>query len=217
MSLSKIEPTLSRCWRQIGVFGGDRSCAELKQHAHCRNCQVYQRAALDFYSRDSELTSFDDLSDAQSRADFSALMIEINAQVYAVDCKILSEVVEDQKAKRIPHRNAQQIEGLIAVRGELHLCANLRSALGLGRIDSEEHLQPRLLILRDGLMHSIAVRVDRVFGVEFFAMRDCAPPPSVLDEAIRPLCAGVLSWQQRRALVLKGPELFERLQALWYA
>jgi len=32
------------CWRRIGV-SGDRSCPELAQHVHCRNCPVYAGAA----------------------------------------------------------------------------------------------------------------------------------------------------------------------------
>ena len=32
------------CWRRIGVTG-DRSCAELERHIHCRNCAVYADAA----------------------------------------------------------------------------------------------------------------------------------------------------------------------------
>jgi len=42
-----IPPRLDRaivsdCWNQIGVHG-DRSCPELPQHIHCRNCPVYGR------------------------------------------------------------------------------------------------------------------------------------------------------------------------------
>ena len=32
------------CWRRIGV-AGDRTCPELAQHVHCRNCPVYAGAA----------------------------------------------------------------------------------------------------------------------------------------------------------------------------
>ena len=32
------------CWNRIGVRG-DRSCPELKQYVHCRNCPVYSAGA----------------------------------------------------------------------------------------------------------------------------------------------------------------------------
>ena len=38
------------CWRVIGV-GGDRSCPELEQFIHCRNCPVLADAARTFFDR----------------------------------------------------------------------------------------------------------------------------------------------------------------------
>src|SRR3981081_1849213 len=35
---------LDDCWNRIGVHG-DRSCAELQRHIHCRNCPVFAAAA----------------------------------------------------------------------------------------------------------------------------------------------------------------------------
>ena len=37
------------CWKVIGAWG-DKSCPELRQHVHCRNCPVFStegRALLD--------------------------------------------------------------------------------------------------------------------------------------------------------------------------
>lgn len=40
-----------RCWSLIGVLGGDRSCAELKERTHCRECPVLVVAAHQLLSR----------------------------------------------------------------------------------------------------------------------------------------------------------------------
>lgn len=40
-----------RCWSSIGVLGGDRSCAELKERTHCRECPVLVVAAHQLLSR----------------------------------------------------------------------------------------------------------------------------------------------------------------------
>src|SRR5688500_8329409 len=39
-----------RCWQKIGTQG-DRSCPELAQYIHCRNCPVHGMAAEQFFER----------------------------------------------------------------------------------------------------------------------------------------------------------------------
>lgn len=40
-----------RCWSTLGVLGGDRSCPELAERAHCRECPVIVVAAHQLLSR----------------------------------------------------------------------------------------------------------------------------------------------------------------------
>src|SRR4030095_4038577 len=37
--------SLRACWSQVGIWG-NRSCPELQQHVHCRNCPAYAEAAV---------------------------------------------------------------------------------------------------------------------------------------------------------------------------
>ncbi len=38
------------CWNRIGVRG-DHSCEKLREHVHCRNCEVYAAAARNIMQR----------------------------------------------------------------------------------------------------------------------------------------------------------------------
>ena len=48
--LSSLLPYGANCWNRIGT-SGDRSCPELEQHVHCRNCPVFASAARVFFDR----------------------------------------------------------------------------------------------------------------------------------------------------------------------
>ena len=43
-------PGVGDCWNRIGV-NGDRTCPELEEHVHCRNCPVFAGAARGFFDR----------------------------------------------------------------------------------------------------------------------------------------------------------------------
>ena len=38
------------CWNRIGVYG-DKSCERLREHVHCRNCEVHAAAAVRLLER----------------------------------------------------------------------------------------------------------------------------------------------------------------------
>ena len=47
---TSVTQPMPECWRVIGV-SGDRSCPELEQFIHCRNCPVLAEAARSFFDR----------------------------------------------------------------------------------------------------------------------------------------------------------------------
>jgi chemotaxis-related protein WspD len=51
MNSPKLPSSSDRCWNAIGV-SGDRSCAELLEMIHCRNCPVYAQAGRSLLERE---------------------------------------------------------------------------------------------------------------------------------------------------------------------
>ena len=41
---------IDECWREIGV-SGDRTCPELVEHLHCRNCPTHAQIARKLLDR----------------------------------------------------------------------------------------------------------------------------------------------------------------------
>src|SRR5262245_49544056 len=112
------------CWNRIGVRG-DRSCSELQQHVHCRNCPVHSAAAHDLL--DSELPSgytsawtshFASARQSDERSLQSVLIFRLGGEWFGLTTQVVQEVADLRAIHSLPHRHAGVILGLTTVRCE---------------------------------------------------------------------------------------------------
>lgn len=126
------------CWNRVGI-AGDRSCPELAEHTHCRNCPTYAEAARSFFERPAPPGYLEEWRQAlasppphQERKDLSVLIFRVAGEWLAWKTRVALEVTPPSPVHRIPHRSNDLLSGLVNLRGQLQLLVSLG---GLLRID----------------------------------------------------------------------------------
>ena len=203
------------CWNRIGV-AGDRSCPELVEHVHCRNCPVYSAAAVDLLDRDrpAEYIAESTAHFATEQADEdsawrSALMFRVGAEWLALATRTIEEVATERPIHSLPQRRGGAVLGVTNVRGELLVCVSLGTLLGIdpvaapagGTRQAREIVRPRLLVLGRG-SRRIASPVDEVHGTHRLAERDRRAVPATVARATATFTASVIEWRGGTAGVL---------------
>lgn len=181
------------CWSRIGVRG-DKSCPQLRQHIHCRNCPTYGAvgaAILDARSADTDCTAFSgaSASPAAPRAEqvLSVMTFRLGAESFGLPVRSCREVIEARAIHSLPRRRHEAVLGLANVRGALLICVSLHillhSSQSSGSSDStDKNSRPRLLVMESGT-GPLAVPVDEVWGVVRYELRDLRPVPAVLAKS----------------------------------
>jgi chemotaxis-related protein WspD len=133
-NLSAIEQD---CWNKIGVMG-DRSCPELREHVHCRNCPVYSSAGQKLFEREpppGHLAQWTErLAELETVTDLggiSTLVFRLGSEWLALEINVLVEVTDVRTIHTIPHRSNEILAGMVNIRGELELCVSLGGLLGI--------------------------------------------------------------------------------------
>lgn len=168
------------CWRVIGVQGGDHSCERLAEVLHCRNCPVYANAARALFDRESAVDPAGDGALEARRAGLSrtALVFRLGTQWLGLPPGLVAEVAGNPPVRRLAHRTAGRVEGVVNVRGELRLCVSLVELLGLGRREAGS-ATARLVLVEDE-SGPLAFRCDEVRGLMPYTDDSIEPPPDTL-------------------------------------
>jgi chemotaxis-related protein WspD len=191
---------LNDCWNRIGVRG-DRSCAQLVRHIHCRNCPVFSAAArtlLDTPIPADFLTAATDhfgrpaptAAEHAAAADtLSAVVFRVHAEWFAIRTAACLEIADLRCIHSLPHHRDGAVLGLTNVRGGLLVCISLAAILGVAAAAATSSKQPRRGALAQRLLvaraegGAVVFPVDEVFGVEHFRAADRREIPSTLAQA----------------------------------
>lgn len=194
------EIALDDCWNRIGVHG-DRSCAELAGHIHCRNCPVFsaaartlldapapagfRRSATEHFTRPAQAERGHAVaSDTQS-----VVVFRVHTEWYAIRTAICLEIADLRPIHSLPHRRDGAVLGVANVRGGLLVCISLAVILGAAARPEAAAAQsrrraavPRLLVAR-ATAGAVVFPVDEVQGMERFHAKDLKGVPATLAQA----------------------------------
>ncbi|MFM8356373.1 MAG: chemotaxis protein CheW [Gammaproteobacteria bacterium] len=219
------------CRLTIGVWG-DRSCPDLREHIHCRNCPVYAQGGRQLLARVPADTDTDTGAKANSNSKAEAgisasapepivvasalrsmLVFRVRGEWLAIRTANAREVVEPAPVHRVPHRNDVRFLGLVNVRGELMPCADLGRLLELPNVGpparEAERVWPRLLVL-EREQRSWAFPVAEVEGIQRVQPDAVQPPPVTVELGRSAFTEGVFEGR-------KGPVSVIDEDTLWYA
>ena len=215
--------SLNDCWRRIGVTG-DRSCAELERHVHCRNCAVYADAALRNLQRPVEPAYREAWARELARpepppapTDTAAMVFRIGAEWLAVPVALVATVAPPAPAHRLPHRANGALLGVVNVGGRVLPAVSLAALLGIATAGVPaplgRHAFERLLVL-ELKGQRIAVPVAEMHGILRYAGAAMRQPSATLGHLPTPLLAGVIADSSIEAGMLDAALLEQELTGL---
>lgn len=217
-------PLADDCWRSIGV-AGDRSCAELARHVHCRNCPRHGDAAgrslhrpLDPGYREAWARELARPPLQDAATDATAMVFRVGAEWLAVPLPLVAAVAPLVPVHRLPHRGQGALLGVAAVNGRLLPAVSPARLLGItssGAKAQGRHTFARLLVLASpDLPASFALPVDEIHGVLRHASGAMRPPAATVGHAPPPLVAGIVGGGDLQAGLLDGALLMAQLGGL---
>lgn len=187
------------CWNRIGVQG-DKSCERLREHVHCRNCEVHAAAAIRLLERYASVHDDVELVAAEQPVECcSVLVFRVADQWLAIATRSLEEVVAPLPIHSLPHQRSRSLLGVANVRGTLVACLSLGELLGIAAgsaAHSSQRVIPRMLILA-GQGGPVVVPVDEVDGVHAIALDSVQPAMRDGGLAVSQFASGVVQWQGR--------------------
>jgi chemotaxis-related protein WspD len=213
-----VSTVLDHCWRRIGVYGGDQSCELLVEALHCRNCAVFSQAARTLFDRESAADPAEAL-DLKSSTDASlrpALVFRLGQQWLGLPPLLIAEVAARQPIRRLAHRTGGRLEGVVNVRGELHLCVALGELLGLG-LRGETGDDARMVLVRDSGGQVLAFRCEEVLGLQHFPQRSLEDAPDTLPEPLRSCVEGLFPTTTGHVAMLHGDVVVDLLEQALFA
>jgi chemotaxis-related protein WspD len=214
---------LNDCWRRIGVTG-DRSCAELERHVHCRNCAVYADAAQRNLQRPVEpdyreawARELASPAPAPAAFDAAAMVFRIGAEWLAVPVALADEVAPPAPVHRLPHRSGGALLGVVNVGGRVLPAVSLAALLGIATegvpAPGGRHAFERLLVL--GIKgQRIAVPVAEVHGILRHAAGALRAPAATLGRLPSAMVSGVVADGAIEAGLLDAAMLEQQLLGL---
>jgi chemotaxis-related protein WspD len=202
------------CWNRIGVRG-DRSCPELVGVVHCQNCPVFATAGRQFLDmpvlpgyRDEWTERLAAPIDDDREVRESVLIFRVADEWLAMNVQSLVEVATPKPVHRVPHR-AGILNGLVNLRGELHLSIQIAKVLGQeSRNNPPPDGKSRLLLIRSDADRWV-LPVDAVDRVRRIPQHDIELPPATITRALAHVVRGVFHRDGRAIGLLDEPRLFE--------
>ena len=218
------------CWRIVGV-GGDRSCPELVDFIHCRNCPALAAAARTFFDREPPEGYIDswrtllEQPETESGGDaLAALVFRLGAEWLALPTSVVVEVTEPRKPHRLPHRVGSLLTGLVNIRGRIQLCVDMAAFLGIELPQARMATEPegvedtprdaRLVVLERTAGRGIerwVFHVDEVAGVHRVSAAALRSVPSTLAAAGDRRTAALFAWRDDKAGLIDERRLFDGL------
>ena len=123
--------------------------------------------------------------------DRGGLIFRLGEQWLMLPLDVLAEVHERVPVRSVPGRTTDVFRGMVNLRGELDLCADMHALLGIDRVEAGPESARRLLVLdRDGVRWTF--EADEVRGVDAYARDDLLEPQVTVSRALVHYTDGLL-------------------------
>jgi len=204
------------CWNRIGIRG-DKSCAQLPGHVHCRNCPVYAAAAkriLDRLAPGMQEEAEPAAAEAQDANLSSLLVFRLHQEWLGLPTRALDEVAGTRGIVSLPHRRDPAVLGVTNVRGTLTVCVSLSRLLGLEAAAPQSRERPaaaRMLII-GGAGRAVVLPVDEVEGMHDVDLDALEPLPATVQGASLKYSRGMARCGGRGVGVLDETLLMQALE-----
>ena len=142
---------------------------------------------------------------------FSVGIFRVADELFALPTDQVLEVQPPVPVRAVPGRTNDIFRGLVSLRGEIHLCADLQALFGLQQTESElDESEQRLLVVeREG--EKWALLVDAVLDFERFDLSEVRGAQVTVSKSAVHFTDGILQTPHGPAARVSGRRLFEGL------
>jgi chemotaxis-related protein WspD len=211
------------CWKSIGV-AGDRSCPELRELSHCRNCAIYSAAGRNLlnqplptgYQEEWAVILATPAERSVATQTPSLAIFRLQNEWFGLSAQAFQAVTPIVAIRRIPQRTNDVLLGMVNISGELQLCVSLSDLLGLpvpiDRPDQTTRLTyPRMVVVQLANERWV-FPVDDIYGFERFAIDQVKPAPANVSQLPDRCTQGVIEWRGNFLSYLDDARLTHSLQ-----
>lgn len=150
-----------------------------------------------------------DLEDHSDR--FSAGVFRVGDELFALPTEQVVEVQPVARVRSVPGRTNDVFRGIVSLRGEIHLCANLRALFGLEESEEERDDAERRLLVVGRVGRRWALIVEAVLDFERFALEDVRGAQVTVSKSAVHFTDGVVKTPHGPAARIDVQRLFEGL------
>jgi chemotaxis-related protein WspD len=199
--------SLNDCWNQVGIQG-DRSCPELSEQVHCRNCPMYTNGAVQILESrpiDEDATISSPAFSGRPPGSSRVVIFRLGLEYMALPAASIDEVTYASPVHTLPHRKSRLPVGLVNIRGELLLFVELAALLGIelsGRSSEKKESQEHHIVFGHAGSRFVFC-TDEICNVVSHSPEDLDPVPTTLPSAS--FTTGVLR-NAGRVIACLGPE-----------
>lgn len=212
-----LSAPIENCWSRIGITG-DRTCPELEEAIHCRNCPVYSTAARRLLERAApEAYTQDWCSLAVSATEtrltgaIPVVVFRIQTEWMALPARSFKEITPPSVIHSLPHRRDPILKGLVSIRGEILMCISMSRLLDLEtdpvKAPSERVAYPRMAVLEKGADRWVFC-VDEVDGIHRLHPNDMTNVPVTVTKAPHPYVQALFAREGETTAFLDEEALF---------
>lgn len=212
---------IDECWREIGV-SGDRSCPELDEHLHCRNCPTHAQIARKLLDRPLPPGYRDEWTRHFARPNEKApegeeidsvLIFRIGEEWLGLPAAICREIAEPRPVHSLPHRRSEAVRGIVNVRGELPICISLPALLGIAGASASRSAEriaifPRLIVTGEEASH-VAFEVDEIHGLHGYRAHERGAVPATVGRSAASVVETMIPWNGRAVGCLDAQRLLD--------
>jgi len=203
------------CWNRIGIRG-DKRCAQLAGHVHCRNCPVYAEAAKRILDRlPPQMDEGGAGAPVEERGRLSSLLVfRVQREWLGLPARALDEVAGMRRILSLPHRRDPAMLGVANVRGTLTVCVSLSRLLGLEAVaaDARERPASAQMLILGGAGRAVVLPVDEVDGIHAVDLDRLGALPATVEGASLKYSRGVARCGSRAVGVLDEALLMQALE-----
>lgn len=214
---------LPRCWRVIGIFG-QRSCLELAEYVHCRNCPVYTASGRELFDRPAPpeyrqrwtaLLAQNAVEEINPQAMTSVLVFRLGEQWLALPTGLIQSVSRTLPVRRLPHRSNRVLRGLVNIQGILRLYASIHAFFEAveddtsGKSGSADKSR-MIMVEKDG--ENWVFAVDEVHGLHHYRSDEMQNSPVSAARTADPLTMGTVPWRNVQIGLIIADKLIAALK-----
>jgi chemotaxis-related protein WspD len=142
---------------------------------------------------------------------FSAGIFRVGEELFALATDQVEEVHPLVPVRSVPGRTNDVFRGIVSLRGEIHLCADLRALFGLEEVSEETDETEKRLLVVDHAGERWALIVDAVLDFERFETDAVRGAQVTVSKAAVHFTDGVVETQHGPAARIDGRRLFDGL------